>query len=53
MGLWEARPKIHLWVFKVQVVQKKRRIKEKDAYKKRERAGDKKISIKKHKFTSS
>jgi hypothetical protein len=31
----------------VQVVQKNQRIKEKDAYKKKERAGDKKISIKK------
>jgi hypothetical protein len=38
----------------VQVVQKNQRIKEKDAYKKREEiAGDKKVSIKKHKFTSS
>jgi hypothetical protein len=39
----------------VQVVQKNQHIKEKDAYKKEEeeRAGDKKISIKKHKFTSS
>jgi hypothetical protein len=38
----------------VQIVQKNQRIKEKDAYKKKEeRAGDKKVSIKKHKFTSS
>jgi hypothetical protein len=37
MGLWEARPKIHFWVFKVQVIQKNQRIKEKDAYKKREK----------------
>jgi hypothetical protein len=38
----------------VQIIQKNQRIKEKDAYKKEEeRAGDKKVPIKKHKFTSS
>jgi hypothetical protein len=34
----------------VQIVQKNQRIKEEDAYKNKERAGDKKISIKKHKI---
>jgi hypothetical protein len=49
-----ARPKVYFWVFIVQIVQRNYHIKEKDAYKKKEkRVGNKKISVKKYKFTSS
>jgi hypothetical protein len=49
-----ARPKVYFWVFIVKIVQRNQRIKGKDAYKKKreKRAGNKKISVKKHKFTS-
>jgi hypothetical protein len=54
MGLWRSKAQNILWVFKCRWC---RRInisrKKNTTNKKRERAGGKKISIKKHKFISS